>query len=232
MIVDAAHRVDAVRGAGIFANLMQPAIRQTPRQMPATKLSARDTQANALATKFGVTLKKLRATTNTPMSNVQRAKALGVSVGTLVPVATPIVLSPAKPIKGSSHLTIFSSVMVDPTWPAGSGQALFSSAYPGVVDQGVQVAFNRVKKGHTHLVEFHVSLNMNVAYRFRVFTYPLGEFVDVTIQGPKTTIIPALAPPVDEISGTLELGASLQQRNSKADGAGWSLQSVEVNTIG
>jgi hypothetical protein len=200
--------------------------------MPAIKLTARDAQATALATKFGVTLKRLRATKITALTATQRAKLLGVAVGDLVAVVTPIVLSPAKPIKGASNLTLFSSMMVDPTWPVGSGQALFSSAYPGAVDQGAQVAFNRVKKGHTHLVEFHVTLNMSVAYKFRVFTYPLAQFVDVTIQGPTTTTIPALAPPVDQISGTLELGASIQQRNSKADNAGWSLQSVEINTIG
>ncbi|HTE46731.1 MAG TPA: hypothetical protein VK636_15875 [Gemmatimonadaceae bacterium] len=200
--------------------------------MPATKLSARDTQANLIATKFGVTLPTLRATKITAMTAAQQAKALGVSIGSLVAVPAPIVLSPAKPITGSSNLTVFSSMMVDPTWPVGTGQALFSSAFPAGVDPGAQVAFNRVKTGHTHLVEFHVTLNMNAAYKFRVFTYPLGDFVDVTIQGPKTTSISALAPPVDEIAGTLELGASIQQRNAKVDSAGWSLQSVEVNVIG
>lgn len=200
--------------------------------MPAAKVSARDAQLTAIATNLGVTAAKLRSTKITALTDAQRAKLLGVATGGLVAVATPIVLSPAKPIKGASSLTIFSSMMVDPTWPAAVGQALFSSAFPGAVDQGAQVAFNRVKRGHTHLVEFHVTLNMSVAYKFRVFTYPLGEFVDVTIQGPKTTTIAALAPPVDEISGTVELGAALQQRNTKADNAGWSLQSVEVNTIG
>lgn len=90
-----------------------------------------------------------------------------------------------------------------------------------------------MKKGHQHLVEFYVSLDMNVAYKFRVFTYPLGDFHDIVIQGPKpSTVMTAIAPPVDQISGTLSLGASIQQRNSVADNAGWSLQSVQVNVIG
>jgi hypothetical protein len=200
--------------------------------MPARKLVARDTQANVIATKLGVTLTKLRTTKITAMTSAQQAKALGVSTGGLVAVPTPILLSPAKPITGSSNLVVFSTMLVDPTWPVGTGQALFSSGYPAGVDPGAQVAFNRVKTGHTHLVEFHVTLNSNVAFKFRVFTYPLGDYVDVTIQGPKTTVIAALAPPVDQIAGTLELGAAIQQRNSKADYAGWSLQSVEVNVIG
>jgi hypothetical protein len=77
-----------------------------------------------------------------------------------------------------------------------------------------------------------VTLSSNVAFKFRVSTFPLGDNVDVTIQGPKTTVIAALAPPVDEIAGTLELGAAILQSNVKADYAGWSLQSVEVNVIG
>ncbi|MEO8621565.1 MAG: hypothetical protein ABI625_10900 [bacterium] len=200
--------------------------------MPARKLVARDTQANTVATKLGVTVTKLRSTKITAMTSAQQAKALGTTTGGLVAVATPILLSPAKPIVGSSSLTVFSTMMVDPTWPAGTGQALFSSGFPAGVDPGAQIAFNRVKTGHTHLVEFHVTLNASVAYKFRVFTYPLGDYTDVTIQGPKTTVIAALAPPVDQIAGTLELGASIQQRNTKAESAGWSLQTVEVNVVG
>ena len=42
--------------------------------------------------------------------------------------------------------------------------------------------------------------------------------------------IVVVSPHLDD--GVLSLGASIQQRNSKADNAGWSLQTVEVNTIG
>lgn len=186
-----------------------------------------------LVSRFGITTRQLRATRLTPISDAQRARLIGVKPGDLTMVATPIALSPAKPIKGKSTLTLFTAMMVDPTWPVGSGQALFSSRFPGAVFAGAQVAFMRVKKGKQHLVEFYVTLNMNVAYRFRVFTFPLGEFQDVTIQGPKaSTVITALAPPVDEISGALELGALLQQRNGPEEDAGWSLQSVQVNAVG
>lgn len=198
----------------------------------ATTISPVDERLEALVAMFGITTRQLRSTKITPISNAARAKLLGIPAAAITVVAAPIVLSPAKPIKGTSDLTIFSTMMVDPTWPAASGQALFSSAYPSAVDPGAQVAFNRIKKGKNHLVEFYVTLNMNTAYKFRVFTYPLGDFVDVTIQGPKSTVITALAPPVDQIAGTLELGASIQQRNTVADNAGWSLQSVQINTIG
>ncbi|MBV9879764.1 MAG: hypothetical protein JO180_04670 [Gemmatirosa sp.] len=189
-------------------------------------------QETAVAAKVGLTVTQLRSTKLVSISDTARAKYLGVRASGLVRVATPIVLSPAKPITGSSSLTLFTAMMVDPTWPTGSGQALFSSGFPGGVDPGAQVAFPRLATGKTHLVEFYVTLNKAAAYKFRVFTYPLGDFVDVVIQGPKSTVIPALAPPVDQIAGALELGASIQQRNTKADDAGWSLQSVQVNTTG
>ena len=208
---------------------------RTPHTMArATAVSAADTQVTNLATKLGITVRQLRNTKVNTISDTARAKLLGVSAANLVRIKTPIVLSPAKPIKGTDqYILMFSSIMVDPTWPAATGQALFSSGYPGAVDQGVQVAFPRVKKGKNHLVEFYVSLNSAVAYKFRVFTYPLGDFQDITIQGPKpNTIITALAPPVDQISGPLDLGASIQQRNTVQDDAGWSFQSVQVNVVG
>jgi hypothetical protein len=201
--------------------------------MPPATVSPVTERLAALAAKLGMTTRQLRSAKVTAMTDAQRAKLLGVTASTLGLVRTPIVLAPAAPIKGASRLTIFTALMVDPTWPAGSGQALFSSAYPGAVDSGVQVAFPRIKKGRLHLVEFYVSLPTSVAYKFRVFTYPLGEFQDVTIQGPKaSTVIPALVPPVDEIDGTPELGAAIQLRNTKADGAGWGFQSAQVNATG
>jgi len=202
-----------------------------PRAKAAAAVSPVDVQLVDVATKLGTTVTKLRSTQVKLISDAQRAKLLGVSAANLTRIRTPIVLSPAKPIKGTDqYILVFTSMMVDPTWPAGVGQALFNSRFPGGVEPGVQVAFPRVKKGKQHLVEFYVSLNMNVAYKFRVFTYPLGDFQDVTIQGPKpNTIITALAPPVDQISGALQLGAFIQQRNTAQDDAGWSFQSVQVN---
>jgi hypothetical protein len=41
----------------------------------------------------------------------------------------PYILSPAKPVKGKSTLTIYTSLMVYPKWPEGVGQALFSSSF-------------------------------------------------------------------------------------------------------
>ena len=200
----------------------------------AAAVSPAQAQITDLATKLGTSVSQLRNTKVKTITDTARAKLLGISAAGLVQMKTPIVLSPAKPIKGTDqYILMFSSIMVDPTWPAGVGQALFNSSYPGVVDQGVQVSFPRVKKGVNHLVEFYVSLNMSVAYKFRVFTYPLGDFQDVTIQGPKAnTIITAVVPPVDSIPGALDMGAAISQRNAKADNAGWSFQSVQVNVVG
>jgi hypothetical protein len=121
-------------------------------------------------------------------------------------------------------------MMVDPKFPTGSGQALYSSAYPGGVFPGAQVAFPRIKTGKKHLVEFNVLLNSNVTYNFRVFQYPLGGFQDVSIPGPKSETLVSLVPPVDEIDGDLELGAAIQQRDTVSESAGWVLHSVRITT--
>ena len=71
---------------------------------------------------------------------------------------------------------------------------------------------------------------MNATYNFRVFQYPLGDFQDVSVQGPKTTTLVALVPPIDEISGSLELGASIQNRNGTNVNVGWVLHSVRITT--
>jgi len=101
----------------------------------------------------------------------------------------------------------------------------------GATFPGVQVAFPRIKKGKLHLVEFHVQLNTSTKYKFRVFEYPLGDFTDIEIQGPKSDIIVALCPPVDEIPGKLELGAAIQHRNPASQSAGWNFFQVKVSTI-
>ena len=195
--------------------------------MPSKKISAAITLRNELVTQFGFTPRKLETAKPKFLSEAQQAKLLGVVQAQL---KTPIVLSPAKPVKGKSTLTIYTSLMVDPKYPDGVGQALFSSMFPGAVFAGAQVAFPRIKTSKMHLVEFNVVLNMNATYNFRVFQYPLGDFQDVSVQGPKTTTLVALVPPIDEISGSLELGASIQNRNGTNVNVGWVLHSVRITT--
>ncbi len=162
--------------------------------------------------KMGFDVKKLDRATPRTLTDAQRAKLLEVKVAEL---KSPFLLTPAKPKNGKSHLTLYSSMMVYPIYPADSGEALFSSMFQGAVFPGAQVSFPRLKTGKMHLVEFNVALNMNLTYKFRVFQYPLGDFQDISIQGPKTTTLTALVPPVDQISGNLELGASIQNRNTQ-----------------
>jgi hypothetical protein len=195
--------------------------------MPTKELSKITVRRNEVITKLGFDGKKIESLKFESVSNARRAQLLKVPVASL---KTPIVLSPASLIKGKSNLELFSSMMVDPTWPSSTGQALFSSAYPGVLFPEVQVAFPRIKTGKMHLVEFNVVLYGNVTYKFRVFEYPLADFQDVSVPGPKAETLLALVPPVDEITGDLELGASIQQRNTVSDNAGWVLHSVVITT--
>lgn len=58
--------------------------------------------------------------------------------------------------------------------------------------------------------------------------FPLGDFQDISIQGPKTETLVALVPPVDEIRGALKIGASVQHRNTGNDFAGWIMHSVSI----
>lgn len=182
---------------------------------------------NDVISKLGVEPRKLDNAKAKTLTDIQRAKFLDV---TLAQIKTPIVLAPAAPVKGNSNLTIYTSLMVYPKFPVGTGQALFHSAVQWPVFPGAQVEFPRIKKGKKHLVEFNVQLNMNITYKFRIFEYPLGNFQDVSIQGPKTDTLVALVPPVDEIDGNLMLGASIQQRNSENEEAGWALYSVRITT--
>ena len=164
-----------------------------------------------------------------PLTVAQRAKILDVKPGML---RTPLDLTPARPIDGKRYIQLFSCMMMDPTFPAATGQALFSSLFPGAVFPACQVAFPRVKKGKNHLVEFQTVLHGDGPYKFRVFTYPLGQFEDVSVQGNQAHTFTALVPPVDQISGDLELGAEIQQRNETSDAAGWTLHAVRITTVG
>jgi hypothetical protein len=180
-----------------------------------------------VAEKLGYDFKKLDTVKFEPLSDAKKASLLNAPIAALT---VPIHLSPSRLINGQSNLELFSSMMVDPANPAGSGMALFSSAYPGVLFPTAQVAFPRIAKGKMHLVEFHVELYSNVTYHFRVFQYPLGDFQDISVQGPKTETLVALVQPVDQIEGNLELGASIDQHNTLNDDAGWSLHSVSITT--
>lgn len=195
--------------------------------MAKAKLSKADLDRNEVVTKLGIEPRKFETAKVKALTDVQKAKLLEVTVAQL---KTPIVLAPAAPVKGKSNLTIYTSLMVYPKFPAGTGQALFHSAVQWPTFPGAQVEFPRIKKGKKHLVEFNVQLNMAVTYHFRIFEYPLANFKDVSIVGPTTDTLVALVPPVDEIDGDLMLGASIQQRNSENDAAGWALYSVRITT--
>ncbi len=165
-----------------------------------------------------------------PLTVAQRAKLLGVTAKALKP---PLTLSPLSPAKGASRLLLFAPLMVDAATPVESGQALFSSQFPGPALPGAQVAFPRKKKGKPHLVEFHVHLNVkDLVYQFRVFHYPLGGFQDVSLSGGKAEVIVMLVPAVDQVDGQVELGAAIQQRNSPGDFAGWVLHAVRISAAG
>ena len=142
----------------------------------------------------------------------------------------PIVLSPARMVSGNAHLTLFSAGMVETTWPEGSGQALFSSSMQGASFPGAQIAFPRTKKGKQYLVEFSVVLFGPQTFNFRVFDYPLGGYQDVALPGNRADILTVLVPPIDSISGALEFGAGIQQRDPASEAAGWALYSVRVST--
>lgn len=195
--------------------------------MATTKLSQAIVQRNEATTKLGFDPKKLQKTKVRALTDVQKAKMLEVTTAKL---KTPILLTPAAPLKGKSYLTMYSAMMVYPIYPEGTGEALFSSSFPGVVFPGAQVEFPRIKKGKNHLVEFNVQLNMNIMYKFRLFEYPLGNFQDIQIQGPTTDALVVMVPPVDQIEGDLELGACIQQRNTQNENGGWALFSVRITT--
>jgi hypothetical protein len=180
--------------------------------------------------KLGIAASALKRAKPKSLTNPQRARLLGVPVDKLVLPGLLTPAAPITPITAKSSLLLFSCMMMDPTFPAGSGQALFSSQYQGATSPGAQVAFPRVKTGAMHLVEFHVTLFGTMTYTFRVFRYPLGKFEDVSIPGGQSQVIAALVEPLDEIAGDLQLGAAIQQRNQASEAAGWTLHSVTLST--
>jgi hypothetical protein len=175
--------------------------------------------------KLGLDVKKLEKLRVKELTDAQRAKLFKVPVENLAPTA--IELRPSKPSSSKGFLTFFSSPMVMSNPLATNDLAVFSSAFPGVVFPGVQVEFTPIKKGKMHLVEFHVTLNMPKTYKFRVFSYPLATFQDLSLN--QSQVITALVPPLENIS--TGYGAAIQQRNEVSDNAGWSFYKVRITAV-
>jgi len=194
-------------------------------------LQARHAAATAAraATLRAMGMEPRRMTRDKPkiFSEAQRAEVLQVDPALL---SEAIVLSPRRMVNGDAHLTLFSAGLVETTYPAGTGQALFTSSMQGASYPGAQVAFPRIAPGKQHLVEFHVVLYGPTTFNFRVFDYPMGGYQDVSVPGGRGEVFTVLVPPLDEIEGYLELGAGLQQRDPAAEAAGWTLHSVRITT--
>ena len=98
---------------------------------------------NEVISKLKIEPRKLEGAKVKALTDVQRAKLLEVSIAAL---KSPIVLAPAAPVKGKSNLTIYTSLMVYPKFPDGTGQALFHSSQQWPVFPGAQVEFPPDKK--------------------------------------------------------------------------------------
>jgi hypothetical protein len=164
------------------------------------------------------TLKPMRLT------DAATAKQLGVRSGSLT---TAFTLSPNKPRAGKKFLSMYSAMMVLANPLETNNIALFSSAFPTAVSPAVQVAFDAIKAGKKHLVEFNISLNEpGKVYKFRVFQYPTGAFQDLSISSSQA--ITVLVNPEDNISS---YGAEIMQLNTKAEACGWIFHSVKITSV-
>jgi hypothetical protein len=176
-----------------------------------------------VATALGVEKRALRRGKPRMLTDIQRAKQLGVSVSQL---KTPFQLSPAAPRAKSAYLDLYSSFMVLSETPPATGSAWFNSAAQWAVPPCAAISFPRLKQGQTYLVEFHVKLwDPSQTYQFRTFSYPAATFEDISLAGGQTKPILVLIQPAD----TSELGADITQWNDAADNAGWTLYSVRVS---
>jgi hypothetical protein len=93
----------------------------------------------------------------------------------------------------------------------------------------VQVEFKQIKPGKAHLVEFNVLLfNDAVAYKFRAFQYPMAAFQDISLT--QQQIITVFIPGIPDYTGNL--GASIDQLNTKNEEAGWLFRSVRISSVG
>jgi hypothetical protein len=167
------------------------------------------------------TLRNLKPTT---LSDREITKALGSK---MTAVITSVTLSPNKPRTGKKFLSFYSAVMVLADPAVSNNIALFSSAYPGVVNPGLQVSFDAIKPGKKHLVEFNITLNEPAkVYKFRVFNYPLATFQDISISGSQviSVLVPAAA-------GITSYGAAITQLNTKAEACGWIFHSLKISSV-
>ncbi len=174
--------------------------------------------------KLNIDVKKLDRLRVKELTDIQRARLLEVRPEALS--STLIELRPSKPSSAKGFLTFFSSMMVMSNPLPSNDIAIFSSAFQGAVFPGLQVEFKQIKKNKTHLVEFHITLNQPKTYKFRVFSYPLATFQDISID--KSQVITALVP---SFEGITSYGAALQQRNAAGDDAGWLFHKVRITAI-
>ena len=176
--------------------------------------------------KIGLDAKRLEKVRVKELTQIQRARLLKVKPELMA--STTIELKPSKPSTGKGYLSFYSSLLVLANPLPSNDIAVFSSSFQGAVFPGVQVEFTPIKKNKMHLVEFHVTLNQPKTYKFRVFSYPLATFQDISINS--SQVITTLVPPFEELSSGF--GAALQQRNSPGDDAGWMFHKVRITAVG
>jgi hypothetical protein len=174
--------------------------------------------------RLGLDPKRLEKVKVRELTDLQRARLLKVRPEALA--STVIVLRPSKPSSSKGYLSFHSSPLVLSNPLPSNDIAVFSSSFQDVGSPGVQVEFTQIKKNKLHLVEFHVTLHQPKTYKFRVFSYPLATFQDISLTS--SQVITALAPSFD---GITSYGAALQQRNEPEDDAGWTFHKVRITAV-
>jgi hypothetical protein len=121
-----------------------------------------------VAATLGVEKRSLMRGKPRMLTDLQRAKQLGISLSQL---KTPFQLSPAAPRAKSAYLDLYSSLLVLSESPPATGSAWFTSADQWAGHPGAAISFPRLKEGQTYLVEFHVKLlDPSRTYQFRTFS--------------------------------------------------------------
>lgn len=155
------------------------------------------------------------------LSAAEIARLMKVKVESL---KSPVILSPYNLVEGQSNLSLYNCAAVIPTL-AAKGTAIFNSFYQGATYPGVKVEFPKIA-GKKYLVEFNVGLAHDITYQFRITTPPGDTNQDISVEGPKLTVLHALVHPGDDFGGALEV--TIDQFNSADDFAGWALYSVTI----